>query len=85
MASSEPGLLPFSGRNASCRKCGASVGAKWHGGGRNPGFPCHLLSLAAGEHMCRRCPHCGYGWMEATQDAGASTGPRSLRAVEEGR
>jgi ssDNA-binding Zn-finger/Zn-ribbon topoisomerase 1 len=72
-----PSLPPFSDVPGACPKCGKTgVTAAWHrfGGelGSNKGFPCYHIFRK--EHMCRRCPTCGYGWMEATADAADAQG-----------
>jgi hypothetical protein len=79
--SASENLPPFSGNTTDCPKCGLSCAkVTWHshGGtiGDHKGFPCEHHRLLA-EHMCRTC-RCGYGWLEATADAGASE-PRRLR------
>jgi hypothetical protein len=77
MSASE-NLPPFSGRNTACPKCGYRFAkATWHSRGIfHAGFPCeHRRGLA--EHMCRTCPGCKYGWIEATKDAAGE--PQRLR------
>lgn len=64
-------LPPFSGLNASCRKCGdAAAKVTWHLTNSADNFPCKY-TRGTGEHMCQMCP-CGYGWMEAPKDAPAT-------------
>jgi hypothetical protein len=86
------GLPAYSGPRIPCPKCGVSgVLTEWHraGGclapgkmsGREP--PCNNRDdLAAiggkGEHLCRLCVNCGYGWVEA---CAPSRGAGPLRAV----
>jgi hypothetical protein len=69
------GLPPFSGCASGCPKCGAEAKARWHPHGGRSGYPCSIYLSShwrsVGEHMCRTCPGCGYGWMEATKDATA--------------
>lgn len=60
-------LPPYSG-DTTCPKCGSTIReAIWHPG---PTDECQESGLT-GEHMCRPCRHCGYGWAEATADATA--------------
>ena len=70
-------LPPYSG-NTMCPKCNAAVGTAWHPGlpyppenSRGDRWACWLEGVPA-EHMCRMC-RCGYGWVEATADAGEAT------------
>ena len=71
---SNPSLPPFSGRNADCPKCGAGLGTTWHLICLNNGFPCHRVRPPRHfEHLCRVCPCCGYGRIEATIGAGEAT------------
>jgi len=72
-------LPAYSGPGGQCPKCGAGgVQTEWHGSGgvlaprkmgrREP--PCkYEPDLAVfggeGEHLCRLCLNCGYGWVEA--------------------
>lgn len=74
-------LPPFSGRNTSCPKCGMSVDVAWHLLGLQKGFPCWNDPPDCDEHMCRVCPECGYGWMEAPADANAAEVSRALRGL----
>ena len=76
-------LPPFSGRGAKCTKCGTYSPMKiaWHSGGIQKGFPCEHVAVG-GEHLCRVCPSCGYGRIEATADAEAE--PGTLRSVSDG-
>jgi hypothetical protein len=87
-------LPAYSGILASCPKCGRpGADTEYHraGGifaprktaGREP--PCqNLPALEAlggeGEHLCRMCPNCGYGWAEACV-AGPGDGTGRVRAV----
>ena len=69
-------LPPFSGAR-QCPKCGGAMKATWHECGQgDPRFPCLVGGAWRGEHMCRTC-RCGYGWLEATNDAAGE--PRRLR------
>jgi hypothetical protein len=70
-------LPPFH-PGGGCPKCGCgAVKVTWHLIGLEEGFPCeHRVDLD--EHLCRTCPACKYGWLEATKDASASE-PRRLR------
>jgi hypothetical protein len=68
----KPGELPaYSGTDAICPKCGeGQVPVKWHSYGLStPGWACAnhdpRLRYPGGEHLCRRCETCGYGWMES--------------------
>lgn len=74
-------LIPH-GAYECCPKCGAPdahVSRDWHESGlppySAPGIfapvntaPCTRgwLDFPFGEHLCRRCRQCGYGWVEAT-------------------
>jgi ribosomal protein S27AE len=61
-------LPPFS--NTQCPKCGGGVKTTWHECGQgDPSFPCFKGGVHRGEHLCRQCSRCGYGWLEATNDA----------------
>ena len=86
------GDLPaYSGRGARCPKCGTHDAlTEWHrfGGafapremtGRRPPFKdSGALSGLGGEHLCRLCGSCGYGWPEACADR--QDGGVRLRAV----
>jgi hypothetical protein len=87
------GLPAYSGPLGSCPKCG-SRGAETHyhtaGGGlglkkiAGQAAPCQriesLSRLLGGEHLCRLCGNCGYGWVEACVDQPAD-GTGHLRAV----
>jgi ribosomal protein L37E len=69
------GLRAFS-QESVCSKCGlTSFKVTWHPMpiiGNNPSFPCEnwinmgLLTGPVGEHLCRVCTCCGYGWPERT-------------------
>ncbi len=63
-------LPPFSGLDTSCKKCGEpQAGVTWHSTNRTgTNFPCQH-ARKTGEHMCRVCSRCGFGWMEQPQDA----------------
>lgn len=73
------GLPPFSGDNAACPKCGYQGASTVHHPGRS------LLCGAAGargEHLCRACLRCEYGWSEALAqppDAGDQPAPDGAR------
>jgi hypothetical protein len=73
------GLAPYSGPGGRCPKCQVpyASGTEWHWAtvafasqvqrGRAPA--CGELGLLGmpveGEHLCRLCTNCGYGWAEA--------------------
>jgi hypothetical protein len=64
-------LPPFSGTWVHCPKCKLTVvETTWHCVGGERGFPC--ADTEVGEHMCRTCECCKYGWLEATADAGGT-------------
>ena len=83
------GLPACSGPRIKCPKCGMTgVLTEWHWAGsvrapkqmagREP--PCknirELGEIRAGEHLCRLCRNCGYGWPEAlatSRDGGPLT------------
>jgi hypothetical protein len=87
-------LPAYSGPGAGCPKCGAGgIQTEWHHAGgalapqkmarREP--PCkHRPDLAEfggqGEHLCRICLNCGYGWAEACADNHGGQA-RQLRSV----
>jgi hypothetical protein len=86
-------LPPYTGPGVRCPKCGVPCAAatQWHWAAlaftpRDQQDPAcgelALLGIAVdGEHLCRRCGNCGYGWAEAcTAGAGALAG-RYRRAV----
>jgi hypothetical protein len=78
-------LPPFSDSSAECPKCRYPiVKITWHsrGGalGGHKGFPCEHRRLP-GEHICRTCARCGYGFIEATADVGADEKPQHLRGL----
>lgn len=87
-------LPAYTGPEGKCPKCGEYGGrTEWHWAGgvlapekmarREP--PCKdIEDLASfggeGEHLCRLCPNCGYGWVEACAgNHGGKT--RQLRPV----
>lgn len=78
MSTAMAGLPPYSGPDAPCPRCGRpGAMTEWHWAGplarqgtagRQP--PCagraELVGLRGeGEHLCRACLYCGYGWPEA--------------------
>lgn len=85
--------LPRYGTVESCPKCGAAAGAGsavesdattvYHSGRMPrdaPAPPCSgafYADLGLGEHMCRTCQACGYGWCEAVLKPGPVTGGTS--------
>ena len=76
MSASE-NLPPYSG-GGQCPKCGCAVDTTWHECGQpDASLPCHRGGVHRGEHLCRQCPRCKYGWVEATKDATGE--PRRLR------
>ena len=78
------GLPPYSGPGGGCPKCGQpGARTRWHWGGgalaplepdgsapacAGPGI---VDEVVTGEHLCRSCPVCGYGWPESCTVAGA--------------
>lgn len=76
-------LPPFSGRGAKCTKCGtySPMRIVYHRTALVEGFPCEHVPLGR-EHLCRVCPSCGYGRIEATADAVAD--PGALHSVNGG-
>jgi len=74
-------LPPFD-ENAKCPKCRSPrvISVVFHRCFKR-GFPCYEDDLALGEHLCRVCGRCGYGWCEATAEAGA-TRRAGLRPVD---
>jgi transcriptional regulator with XRE-family HTH domain len=75
-------LPPFSG-HAGCPKCaGGTVAVIYHAAPAG-GFPCEAPARPVpGEHLCRACGQCGYGWCEAAADARPADRP-ALRLVKE--
>lgn len=81
--SSEPvsdPLEPFSEtEERKCPKClYMGIKTQYHAyvvKGETPASPCENLvgwtypQIHIGEHLCRRCTQCGYGWAEKTADA----------------
>jgi ssDNA-binding Zn-finger/Zn-ribbon topoisomerase 1 len=75
-------LPAYSGTGAKCPKCGRpGVTTEWHRAGgvlapkkeAGPEPPCKSIRAletlrGEGEHLCRLCPNCGYGWAEACMD-----------------
>jgi hypothetical protein len=71
------GLPPYSGPGGRCPKCQVPCAAstQWHWAAlalrpqAGPAPACGELSLldtpVDGEHLCRLCGNCGYGWAEA--------------------
>jgi transcriptional regulator with XRE-family HTH domain len=58
--------LPSFAERAVCPKCASvAVGVAYHVAPTG-GYPC---ASSVGEHLCRVCQRCGYGWCEATADA----------------
>jgi hypothetical protein len=74
----EMGMRPFS-EEILCPKCTFSgVKAEWHVMAifnHLPTYPCEdwlergMLTGPVGEHLCRTCSRCGYGWPERTADS----------------
>jgi hypothetical protein len=74
----EMGMRPFT-EEAHCPKCMfSSVKSEWHVmaiAGHTPRYPCDdwifrgLLTGSVGEHLCRTCHRCGYGWPEQCADS----------------
>jgi len=78
-------LPAYTGPGGYCPKCGAAgVLTEWHhiGGVLGPAKmarrepPCKSYPGLAefggeGQHLCRLCPNCGYGWVEACADSAA--------------
>jgi hypothetical protein len=73
----------YTGPGGNCPKCGTGgVLTEYHyaGGVWAPAKmgrsepPCkdhlELEDVLRGEHLCRLCPSCGHGWVEACADAG---------------
>jgi hypothetical protein len=67
-------LPAYSGPGGRCPKCGVDgIQTEWHNSskwvsGRQKVpccAPCHDLGRDEGEHLCRGCGDCGYGWAEA--------------------
>ena len=91
MAQSRPiaELPAYSGPGGACPKCRVGgVLTEWHRAGGVLGprqmaqreSPCKLRTdLQAfggkGEHLCRLCRNCNYGWVEACADATAADPP----------
>ncbi len=70
-------LPPFSGQSG-CPKCVSGTVAVVYHAAPAGGFPCQAPALPmAGEHLCRVCQRCGYGWCEATADTRARRPPRA--------
>ena len=88
-------LPAYTGPGGYCPKCGGGgVLTEWHhvGGALAPSKmahrkpPCrHHSDLAKfggeGEHLCRLCTNCGYGWVEG---CAASDDATRLRIVPDG-
>ena len=75
-------LPPFS-EHAGCPKCASGTVAVIYHAAPAGGFPCEAPGTPlAGEHLCRACGQCGYGWCEATADARPAR-RRTLRLVKE--
>lgn len=77
-------LPPYSGPGGGCPKCGqAGAQTRWHwaGGALAPLEPDGSAPACAGpgivdvavtgEHLCRSCAVCGFGWPESCTVAGA--------------
>ncbi len=79
-------LPPFSGKKCVCAKCGLGVGSDdsptsvHHHKELTVGGPCYeMIRFSMGlynrigfpEHLDRRCPVCGYTWVEALADGPA--------------
>lgn len=80
--------LPAYSGPAKCPKCRSYVSTEWHwgggifapkkgGDGAESSYPCHSISdlseIGEGEHLCRVCQNCGYGWVEACADSEGET------------
>lgn len=75
-------LDPFDPQ-AACPKCGTEeVGATWHAGAvlapRSACWDVQLHEAVIGEHICRHCSRCSYGWCEAVNAGPAPSGRASL-------
>jgi hypothetical protein len=77
-------LPPFD-ESADCPKCGRGRVRAIFYYGLTEKFPCRsdFAPWLLGEHLCRVCERCGYGWCEAPADTKPAA--RELRAVEGGR
>ncbi len=79
-------LPPFSGKKVVCAKCGLGVGSDdsttstHHHRTATVGGPCYEMirfhmdiynQIGFPEHLDRRCPVCGYQWVEALADGPA--------------
>lgn len=87
----QPAPLPaYSGPGGGCPKCGQpGARTRWHwaGGALAPPEPDGSTPACSGpgvtgeavtgEHLCRSCPACGYGWPESCTVAGV----RALTAL----
>lgn len=86
-------LHAYSGPDTACPKCGSPrLLTQWHWAGgvfapkemdgrQAPCRPMDDLSGPRGEHLCRMCRDCGYGWPEACLDNQAEAGTRQLSPV----
>ncbi len=70
--------LPAHGSITSCPKCGGgkdkgtALTVTYHTGPQEARSrqPCRYKDI--GEHLCRRCERCGYGWCESVVSEGAA-------------
>lgn len=66
-----PPMPPYSGEGTRCVKCGGEgastmyIGQAWKTCERG----------RRGEHLCRECRTCSYGWCEAVVDQGTPPAP----------
>jgi transcriptional regulator with XRE-family HTH domain len=75
--------LPPFGEDAGCLKCASGTVRVTYHADSTGGFPCGTPGrAAAGEHLCRACERCGYGWCEAPADTRPARRP-ALRLVKE--
>lgn len=82
MPAYNPDLPAFTGNNKSCPKCRSYVKNQYHWAGgcwapkktHGQESPCkdrrdlQAIGEQQGEHLCRVCPSCGFGWVEACSD-----------------
>ena len=60
---------PFSGRDTQCRKCGEDRITTAYAPPSGEKESAEAPGAVAGEHLDRRCKHCGYQWPELCADA----------------
>jgi hypothetical protein len=71
-------LPAYSGAQATCPKCKTACVTTIYHRSRST-----CMYAPYGEHQCRVCPNCGYGWPESCADSGGGDQKPSLTLVQD--